>query len=295
MMKLEKVMIILFCVGCLFTGAVSTLFALPQGSSDIDGNTADWLSGSSGGAATCFPDDGVADDNSGPGRVDITEFCLHYDANNLYLLYAWDDTRPQGGDSPAVVVLDMDGDAQSDYVIEQGIDSVNPGNQLVMTGLEIRSCTNTTCSTTAVICSDPGSENDCDGAFSAVGDTWVDPFAGRANPVCNGPNCATQDAFVEMSVPWALLGGTPPDGYLFGLYLSSHSAGTQDGSSDVSGNGIACNEDGCYQSTPSAVSLLSFSSGGQGVGLVWLGVGLLFGGTGVVLLLGYGRRVSGGA
>ena len=78
------------------------------------------------------------------------------------------------------------------------------------------------------------------------------------------------DGFIEIFVPWQWLGGPPPpDSYLYGIYLSSHSGGTEDTSNSNTGQGVACNNSGCYTSGPTAVSLQSFHAVAESGLAIW--------------------------
>ena len=242
----------------LALGATS-VYALPQTTSDIDGNPSDWTGGT-GGAAVCFTDEGLVDDETNPERADITQFCAHISPGGLFLTLNWDDTRPQGGGTAAVVKIDVTGDQLPDFIVGNTIDVVNPGAQLTARGMEISSCDDTACGATTPVCSERTTPGQCTGAIEAFGDTFPDPFANPARTTCAGAGCATTDAFVEMYIPWALLGGTAPSAFVFMTYQSSPSATSaaiNDASNDVTGGGITCTATACALAGPTAISLSS--------------------------------------
>ncbi|MBE2221289.1 MAG: hypothetical protein IAF02_07100 [Anaerolineae bacterium] len=243
----------------------SVLMALPQSPLDMNNNYADWKGGT-GGAATCFVDEGGVDD-SNLNRADITEYCLHIDSSEtggLYLLMAMDDTEPQNAE--VRIVLDVDGNLTPDYSVSDTL-SYHPRRGLSIDGGNVSRCGDSACTlNNLVLICDNGDDTVCTGMTEGFNNNW--PSAFRSNK-CDGVNCTTLDGFIEMFVPWQWLGGTPPDSYLFGLYLSAHSGGTEDTSADNTGQGIACNANGCYTSGPTAVTLQSFNAMSEKGMTIW--------------------------
>ncbi len=239
-------------------GVFTLAWALPAFGT-IDGNPADWSD------ATCFTDPGGVDDERSPHRADITEFCVHSDASYLYLLMAWDDTGFSGGTaSTAGVRFDLNGDGVYDRFILATLDT-EPISGLAYS---IGSCDGTgACNNANDICSSDGSGGGaCTGAAGAANGNWDDPYdptpGHGAGGICSGTNCRTQDAFVELAVPWNLFNmpglGTP---FIFGNFGSYPSGPAQGAKDDTGANGIACQPDGtCFVSTPTAITLASFSA-----------------------------------
>lgn len=228
------------------------LFALPQTPLNMDNDYSDWKGGD-GGSATCFTDESGVDEGK-LNRADITEYCLHIDSNEsggLYLLMAIDDTAPKNS-ADIRIVIDIDGDQIPDYSINNTLNK--NGSSIV--GVSIGECQDSECALNdlVLICTNDG-DTVCTGTTEGFNQNWPSQFTSSQ---CDGTNCRTLDGFIEMFVPWTWLGGTPPSTYLFGFYLSSHSGGTEDISSDTTGQGIACNDSGCYVSEPTAVTLQSF-------------------------------------
>jgi hypothetical protein len=260
-MKVKRTLIIFVAVMLTY----SVLFALPQSPSDMDGDYADWIGGV-GGAATCFADEGGVDETN-LNRTDITEYCLHIDpeeTGGLYMLMAIDDTEPQNAD--VRIVIDVDGNQIPDYSVNDTLDS-HPQQGLSTAGVAVHECENSECALNdlVMIC-DNGSSPVCTGTMEGFSNNWPSKFTSSS---CDGMDCATLDGFIEIFVPWQWLGGTPPDSYLFGLYLSAHSGGTEDTSADNTGQGVACNESGCYTSGPTAVTLQSFNASSKEAMQVW--------------------------
>lgn len=258
----KKIKILLIFLMVMLTNGV--LFALPQSPGGMDGDFADWKGGT-GGPAACFADDGGVDETN-LNRADITEYCLHIDPDEtggLYLLMAIDDTEPKN-DADVRIVVDTDGNQTPDYSVGNSFGK----NGLSIDGTSISSCSDAECTLNQLVllCKNGGS-NVCTGTTEGFNNNWPSQFTSSK---CDGSNCATLDGFIEIFVPWQWLGGTPPGSYLYGVYLSSHSGGTEDSSSDNTGQGVACNESGCYTSGPTAVSLQSFYAvAEQGLAL-WL-------------------------
>lgn len=262
--------------------SVAALAALPETPLDMDGDHADWTGAI---PATCFADEGGVDD-ANLDKADVTEYCLHIDSEldgGLYLLMAIDDTQPNKAD--ARIVIDMNGDLLPDYSVNNMLD-YHPQNGLSTEGVSVNQCDNEdgACDLNSLtsICGDRNGA--CTGVSEGFGNDWPSEFTSSS---CDGANCTTQDGFMEMFVPWEYLGGEPPESYLFGLYLSAHSGGTEDSSADITGYGLACDNSGCYPSSPSAVTLQSFS------GVSVSGVELLFGLPFLLLLFfGSGRLMT---
>ncbi len=249
----KTITLVLIFISIMLT--FNSLSALPQAPLDMDNNYADWIEGA-GGAATCFADEGGVDE-SNLSRVDITEYCLHIDpdtSGGLYLLMAMDDTEPK--DADVRVVLDVDGNQKPDYAINDSLTS-HPNDGLSVAGVSITDCEDGVCTLDHkdLICGGKSGVT-CTNTAEGFNNNWPSKFTSSD---CDGVDCATLDGFIEIFVPWEWLGGMPPDSYLFGLYLSSHSGGTEDTSSDTTGQGVSCNDSGCYISGPTAVTLQSFS------------------------------------
>lgn len=241
-----------FAVFVLFLIALMQAGPMPAQGITIDGAFTDWA-----GKAAWVDPQGPDDENS-PSRADITEFRADAVSNGLYLLMAWDDTAFSGGQTTtAGITLQMAGSAYYRiYATAQG----NPGS-VPLSSLDINSCTNATCQNQTDICTGSG----CSGAQTGSGTSWTDPFSGRSSPDCNGTNCATQDTAVEIYIPWSLVGGTPGNGQFILLQLGSYPSGPAQAPKDSTGpNGIACRNNGgtfqCYPSTPTVVTLKSFSA-----------------------------------
>ncbi len=257
-----KLFLIFFVL--MFTNGA--LLALPQSPLDMDNDYTDWQGGT-GGSATCFADEGGVDE-SNLNRVDITEYCLHIDPDptgGLYLLMAMDDTEPNN--AAVRIVLDVNGDQIPDYSVNNTMDS-HPQNGLSISGVVVSECGDADCSLNTLIesCDNDG-DTPCLGSAEGFGNDWPSPFTSSD---CDGSTCETLDGFIETFLPWQWLGGTPPNTYLFGFYLSAHSGGTEDTSADVTGQGVSCDDQGCFTSGPTAVSLQSFSASAPNKGFVWL-------------------------
>lgn len=283
MAKPIKIIVILISV-MLTTGA---LLALPQSPQDMDGDHTDWTNDST---VACFLDAGGVND-SNLKRADITEYCLHIDSSQtggLYLLMAVDDTEPKGAD--VRIVLDVNGDQTPDYSVENILDYTN-NDGLFIHGVSVSQCGDATCSLNSlnVLCDNSGATL-CSGTAEGYNNNWPSQFTSASNK-CDGVDCVTDDGFIEMFVPWQWLGGSPPASYIFALYYSAHSNGTEDTSTDSSGQGIGCNSSGCYTSTPTAITLQSFSGFSDGGLNVWVGGFFLLA---LVLSSGYlvGRRFT---
>lgn len=265
-MKKYSTIMLIFVV---IMSTYSTLFALPHLPANMDGNHADWTDATGGNPATCFPDKGGANDTN-LRRADITEYCLHIDpdqSGGLYLLMAFDDTEPKGAD--ARIIIDIDGDQTPEYSVGNTLDFKH--GVLSTAGISVSQCGDESCSLDKLkgLCAN-GGDSPCTGTTEGKSNDWPAAFTSASNE-CDGVNCATQDGFIEMFVPWQWLGGSPPQTYLFGLYMSSHSNGTEDNSTDNTGQGVACNQSGCYTSRPTAVTLESVSAFSSGEGGVWFG------------------------
>lgn len=248
-----------------------TLLALPQSPLNMDNDYSDWKGGT-GGAATCFVDEGGVDE-SNLSRVDITEYCLHIDpdaSGGLYLLMAMDDTEPK--DADVRIVLDVDGNQTPDYAVNNSL-TTKPQDGLSAAGVSITDCEDGVCTLDHkdLICGGKSGIT-CTNTAEGFNNNWPSQFTSSD---CDGVNCATLDGFIEIYVPWQWLGGVPPESYLFGMYLSAHSGGTEDTSSDITGQGVSCNDSGCYTSGPTAVTLQSLSVLSNHEIDVWDGVSLL--------------------
>lgn len=247
-----------------FAGIV---WALPDATS-IDGDPGDWSD------ATCLIDEGGADDETSPTTADITEFCAHVDDDYIYVAMAWDHTAFTGGNaSTAGTRLDVDADGLFDYNVLATLGDT----PVEIQGYSIGSCDATgACGNADDVCaSDGGGGGPCTGSLSAVSTLWQDPFGptGRSGNVCNGDNCTSFDAFVELAIPWRLLGLTgPPNPHVFGDYGSYPSGPGQAPKDDVaSGNGISCQPDGtCYVSTPTAITLAGMNVAGEVSSWQWV-------------------------
>ena len=257
---------------CLILMTVIVVWALPTGGT-IDGNPGDWSD------ATCIVDDGGVDDEASPTRADITEFCAHVDSSYIYVLMAWDHTGFTGGNaSTAGTRLDITGDGAFDFIILGSLQSDPP----TISSYSVGSCPGGACTNADDICSSTGGGGGlCTGALSGVGVTWDDPFDptpghGGGN-VCGGANCTTQDAFLELAIPWSLLSlPGPPNPHVFGDFGSYPSGPAQAPKDTVNSNnnGIICLPDGtCYSSTPTAitVNMLEASSFNE---FIFVGIGL---------------------
>jgi hypothetical protein len=228
---------------------VGTVLAKPTAAT-IDGNISDWSD------ATCYSDPGGADDESSPMRADITRFCIHVDSSYLYVLLTWDDTLPNGGGSSAGVRLDINDDMVYDYII---LDTISrSGSTLVANQARVHTCTAGNCGNGGAVC-DQGGSPTCSslGVLEAVNNNSSDPFAHTSG--CDGTNCTTQDAFVEMAIPWSVFGmAGPPSPQTFGNYGSFPSGPAQAPKDSTGSNGISCTPTGgCFISSPTAVTLLS--------------------------------------
>lgn len=277
----------LFTLAILFTAGV--VWALPTPAS-IDGDPGDWND------ATCLVDEGGVDDETSPTRADITEFCAHVDTSNMYVAMAWDHTDFSGGNaSTAGTRLDVDGDGLFDFIVLATLEHDSVSDSLAIQKYTVGSCDAAgACTNTDDVCSSTGGGGGlCTGALSATSALWDDPFDptpghGSGN-VCGGANCTTHDAFVELAIPWSVLGLTgPPSPHVFGDY-GSYPSGPGQGAKDAvsSGNGITCQPDGtCFVSTPTAVTIGFLGATPQRGFLfaVLFGAGLLSVAT--VLLLG---------
>ena len=240
----------LLTMALLLTAGIAWALPLPT---TIDGDPADWDD------AVCLVDEGGVDDESSPTTADITEFCAHVDDDYIYVSMAWDHTAFTGGNaSTAGARLDVDADGLFDFNILATLG----GTPAVIQGYSIGSCDAAgACGNADDVCSSTGGGGGpCTGALAAVSALWVDPFGptGRAANVCNGADCLSNDAFVELAVPWSLLSlPGPPHPHVFGDYGSYPSGPAQAPKDDVAfGNGISCRPDGvCFVSTPTAITL----------------------------------------
>ena len=267
---------------------VGIAYALPTFAT-IDGNPSDWTNPSA--PATCAADPGGVDDEASPGRADITEFCVYLDSGYLYLMMAWDDTRFQQ-DSTAGTRVDVTGDGLYDFII---LATQTKGTSLAPE-YSIGSCVAGVCNNADDVCSSTNTARPpCTGAAAARGMTWVDPFT-HTTDNCDGTNCTTQDGFVELAIPWALLGyAAPPNPQTFGNYGSYPSGPGQGIKDDTGANGLACRPDGtCYYSTPTAVELIELKASSQPqmiVPLAILAVAVLAGG-GLLLITRRQKRIN---
>ena len=210
----------------------------------IDGNFSDWAGKPS------FVDPGGVDDETAPGRADITEFRADSDGSGLYLLMAWDDTSFTGGQATTAGVTVRSG-SNSYYRIY----ATASGSAVLASSLQIQSCTDATCGSQTLVCAGTA----CIGAQVASNTTWTDPFS-HTTSGCSGTNCNTQDLAAEIFVPWSFIGGVPADGQYVFLQYGSYPSGPANAPKDDTGvNGLACRNTGgtfqCYSSTPTVLSL----------------------------------------
>ena len=195
---------------------------------------------------------------------------------------AWDNTGFSGGNaSTAGTRLDITGDGAFDFIILGSLESDPP----TLKSYSIGSCPGGACTNADDICSSTGGGGGlCTGALAAIGTTWDDPFDptpghGGGN-VCEGTNCTSQDAFLELAIPWSLLSlPGPPNPHVFGDFGSYPSGPAQAPKDTVNSgnNGITCLPDGtCYFSIPTAITLNTLeAASANNLVLVGLGIGLL--------------------
>ncbi|HWQ84301.1 MAG TPA: hypothetical protein VN363_07030, partial [Anaerolineales bacterium] len=217
----------------------------------IDGAFEDWA-GMPG-----IVDPGGEDDETELSDADITEFRAYGDLSAFYMLNAWDDTafNPSGTGAGATIRA-ADGTYYRIYTTVQG----NPAT-VPLSSLMIYSCTDASCADQTAVCTGAA----CTGAQAGSDVDWVDPFTGRPTPDCNGTACGTQDAAVEFSIPWTLIGGMPADGQTifvqFGSYPTAPSPAPKD---NTGANGVTCRNTGgvieCYVSDPTAITLSSLQA-----------------------------------
>lgn len=234
----------------ILAAGASTVLASP-GPATIDGNITDWSN------TTCYADPGGGDDDSSPDRTDINRFCVYVDNTYLYILMAWDDTLPNGGESPAAIRLDFNDDSSYDYII---LDSINrSGSTLVANRARVHTCIGGNCANGSNVCNQAGSPT-CSslGVLEAVSNNSSDPFS-RPSADCDGTNCNNLDAFVEMAIPWPVFGRSgPPSPQTFGNYGSFPAGPAQAPKDSTGSNGISCTPTGnCFISAPTVVSLRS--------------------------------------
>ncbi len=244
---------------CLVLVAVYPVAAKPTFSS-IDGLAADWSD------TTCMVDGGGVDDEAAPVRADINQFCAHVDATYFYVAMAWDNTAFTGGNtSTAGARLDIDGDGLFDFMALGTL----AGNPVSIQKYSIGSCPGGSCTNADDVCASDGSGGGpCTGALAAVSTAWDDPFDptpghGGGSP-CGGTGCTTSDAFIELAVPWSVLGlSGPPNPHVFGDFGSYPSGPAQAPKDDIAGgNGISCTPAGfCWVSTPTAILLSRLGTG----------------------------------
>jgi hypothetical protein len=216
----------------------------------VDGVFSDW-DGVAG-----IVDPGGADDETAPGRADITVFRATADSGGIFLLMAWDDTAFTGGgaSTAGVTLRTSGGENFRVYATAQG----NPGTGL-LEDLNITSCSDSTCSSQSAVCGGTG----CTGSELQGGNSLVDPYSGRIDAACAGSSCGSMDTAVEMYIPWSLIGGVPAEGDTVFLRFGSYPSGPGQAPKDRGGeNGFTClNNAGtfdCYPSTPNAVTLSNF-------------------------------------
>jgi len=245
---MRKMALVLFLA--LLLGALP---ALANGIT-IDGNFSDWVGKAS------LVDPGGPDDETSPARADITEFRADASSTGLFLLKAWDDTKFTGGEktTAGITLRTATNEYYRIYTTAEG----DPG-QVPLSSLKIKKCSDSTCSNQTDICTGSG----CSGAQAGSGATWTDPFSNtqRAQNPCDGTNCTIYDTAVELFIPWNLIGGAPGDGQFIFLQFGSYPSGPGQAPKDDTGpNGIACKNVGgsfqCYRSTPTAVTLRSFTA-----------------------------------
>lgn len=247
----------------------SVVWALP-GPLTIDGDPADWSD------ATCLVDTGGADDETSPASSDITEFCAHVDGTYIYVAMVWDNTRFTSGGITSGSRVDVNADGLADYFIL----ATMTGNPAVLSSYSVGSCTAGSCTNTNDIC------DNCAAVLADGSALWPDPFGARAGSVCTGTDCTLYDGFVEMAVPWSLLGlAGPPSPHVFGDFNSYPSGPAQAPKDTVAdGNGISCDANGnCWVSGPTAVnvSALGASAGASlalplAAGVLLLAVGTVW-------------------
>jgi hypothetical protein len=185
----------------------------------------------------------------------------------MYVAMAWDNTGFSGGNaSTAGTRLDVDGDGLFDYIV---LGTLN-NDPATIDEFSIGACdASGACTNADDVCSSLGSGGGpCTGALAATSGTWDDPFdpaPGHAGSnYCAGTNCGSQDAFIELAIPWTLVGlSGPPSPHVFGDY-GSYPSGPAQAPKDVvaNGSGIRCLPDGtCFVTTPTAITMASMSAG----------------------------------
>jgi hypothetical protein len=234
----------------------------------IDGRPDDWLD------AVCHIDPGGVDDETSPQRADVTEFCTHVDYQYMYMIMGYDDTYFKQNSTVGTRV-EVTGDGLYDYIV---VATLN--DNAVITRFSIGKCSaDGVCINQNDVFDCPGTS--CLGALAAAGQDWDDPFT-HTGSVCEGTNCLTLDAFVEMAIPWELFGFiNPEEPFVFGSFGSYPSGPAQAPKDDTGPNGIGCYLDGtCYPSTPTSVELIQLIAYTQPQGIlpvVLLAVALLAG------------------
>ena len=245
----HKIWIAVLIASLLALAPASLIYA--QTLIDIDGVFSDWA------GFTAYVDEGGADDENAPADSDITELRAHAEVGGIYLLKAWDDTSfTPAGIAAGVSVRNSSGDYYRVYTVVTG----NPAS-IPLSSLDINRCVDYTCSSQEDVCEGAA----CTGALAGSSTSWVDPFAGRPTPACDGTDCPTLDAAVELYIPWALIGGELADNQTVFLQFGSYPSGPAQAPKDSSGdNGITCrNMNGvynCYVSDPTAVTLQSLAA-----------------------------------
>lgn len=227
----------------------------------IDGTFADWAS------TAGQVDAGGADDQTSPARADITEYRVAATASSVYMVFAWDDTGFNGGgeSTAGMSIKGANGTTYRVYATAGGATGTIPS-----TTLQVFRCSNASCSSQTLVCNNDGSPT-CSGALLASSTAWVDPFASRTRPQCDGASCGTRDTAVEMQLPWSLVGGTPGIGqyafFQFGSYPSGQAQASKDAVPTVGGNGVSCylaqGQLQCAPTTPTAITLSSFTGAWQ--------------------------------
>lgn len=241
----------------------------------VDGYFSDWT------GQTAHVDS-KADDET-PNRTDVTEFRAAADSSGQYMLLAWDDTEIKGASSAAGITLrNSSGAYFRIYVVADGKPTT-----VALSSFEIYSCTDSSCGTQTLVCSGSG----CSGAAVGSNNTWVDPFASRSSPDCDGTDCGTKDFAVEMHIPWAYIGGVPGSGQsTFSNYASFPSAAAAAVKDSTGVDGITCINEGssfnCYNSNPNAVTLVVFAAD-RDTDIGWLWIAGLAG----LMSFGLGRRI----
>lgn len=151
---------------------------------------------------------------------------------------------------------------------------------MTIEGVSISACGDADCALNKLIliCKN-GADHPCTNTIEGFNNNWPSQFTSSS---CDGEKCDTLDGFVELFVPWQWLGDAPPNTFLFAQYYSAHSVGVEDSSTNETGQGIACNDSGCYTSGPTAVTLQSFSvlsnnDRDTGYGIIFVVIALLGG------------------